>query len=148
MRLIGYWKKDKSVMKTLDSYFPTVLGIVRLVSALLFLEHGLMKIFHLPVAHPGVPTPLPPMFFAAGLIELVGGLLLALGLFTRITAFICSGEMAFAYFLGHFPKNFFPGQNGGDAAILFCFIFLMLVFSGPGTLSLDRQMTGREKSHS
>jgi len=127
-------------MRHFDPYFPTVLSVVRIVTALIFLEHGLMKIFHLPIAQPGLPNSLPPMIFASGLIELAGGSLLVLGLYTRITAFVCSGEMAFAYFIGHFPKNFFPAQNGGDAAILFCFIFLLFVFSGPGTLSVDSRL--------
>ncbi len=72
--------------------------------------------------------------------------MLALGLCTRTTAFICSGEMAFAYFIGHFAKNFFPAQNGGDAAILFCFLFLLFVFSGPGTLSVDSRLLDRRRS--
>jgi putative oxidoreductase len=130
-------------MKHLDACFPTVLSIVRIVAALVFLEHGLMKVFHVPIAPPGMASPLPPLLYVSGLIELAGGALLALGFCTRTTAFICSGEMAFAYFIGHFPKNFFPAQNGGDAAILFCFIFLLLVFSGPGSLSVDSRLGDR-----
>jgi putative oxidoreductase len=117
---------------------PVILSLLRIVSALLFMEHGLMKVFHFPIAQPGVPETLPPLLVAAAWIEIIGGALIALGLFTRIAAFVCSGEMAFAYFSAHFPKSFWPGVNQGDAAILFCFIFLYLVFAGPGSINLGR----------
>ena len=127
-------------MNQLEKYYPQVLSIVRIVAALLFMEHGLMKILHFPIAQPGVTGPLPPLLMAAGLIEIVGGALLALGLFTRVVAFICSGEVALAYFMVHAKQSFFPGVNGGDSAILFCFIFLLLACSGPGPISLDAAM--------
>jgi putative oxidoreductase len=101
------------------------------------MEHGLMKLLHFPAAQPGVPDPLPFILVLAAIIEVIGGGLIALGLFTRITAFICSGEMAFGYFMAHAPRRFWPGINMGDAAILFCFIFFYLVFSGPGAWSMD-----------
>jgi putative oxidoreductase len=82
---------------------------------------------------------LPPMLMAAGIIELVGGTLITLGLFTRAAAFITCGEMAFAYFIAHLPRNIYPIQNGGDAAILFCFIFLYLVAAGPGAFAVNQK---------
>lgn len=124
-------------MPTLTLWAPRVLGILRIVTALLFMEHGLMKLFHFPAAQPGAPEPLPMILMAAAIIELVGGALLALGLFTRLAAFICSGEMAAAYFLAHMKAGFWPALNDGDAAILFCFVFFYIVFAGPGPWSLD-----------
>ena len=114
---------------------PYVGSIVRIAVALLFLEHGLSRLFGWPS-----PLPTPPVFslyWFSGSIELVGGVLLALGLFSRCAAFVMSGEMAFAYFIGHAPKGLFPILNGGDSAILYCFIFLYFVFAGPGPWSLD-----------
>jgi putative oxidoreductase len=116
-------------------YEPYVLSIVRIVVALLFFEHGLSRLF-------GFPSPLPTpalfsLYWFAGAIELVGGALLALGLFTRVAAFIMSGEMAFAYFLSHAPHGFFPILNRGDGSILYCFMFLYLAFAGAGPWSLD-----------
>lgn len=116
---------------------PRVLSVLRIVAALLFMEHGLMKLLHFPAPQPGAPDPLPTMLMAAAAIELVGGALLTIGLFTRIAAFVCSGEMAVAYFIGHFPNSPWPAINGGDAAILFCFTFLYLVFAGGGKWSVD-----------
>jgi putative oxidoreductase len=116
---------------------PRLLSILRIVAALLFMEHGLMKLFHFPAAQPGAPDPLPALLVAAAWIEVVGGALLAVGLFTRIAAFICSGEMAVAYFIGHFPSSPWPAINGGDAAILLCFIFLYLAAAGGGEWSVD-----------
>jgi len=114
-----------------------LLSVLRIVAALLFMEHGLMKLFHFPAAQPGAPDPLPAMLVAAAWIEVVGGGLLALGLVTRPVAFILSGEMAIGYFIAHFPQSFWPGVNGGDAAILFCFLFLYIAAAGPGAWSLD-----------
>ena len=115
---------------------PQLLAILRIVAGLLFLEHGTSKFFDFPVAFP-VPGALPPMVLAAGAIELVTGILITLGLFTRLAAFIASGEMAVAYFIGHFPKGFWPVENMGDAAILYCFVFLYIAAAGPGAWSLD-----------
>lgn len=130
-------------MPNLDAWSPRVLSLLRLMAALLFMEHGLMKVLHFPAAQPGVTDPLPPLLMAAAAIEIVGGALLALGLFTRIAALICSGEMAIGYFLAHAPKSFWPGINQGDAAILFSFVFLYLAFAGPGEWSLDAQVRKR-----
>jgi putative oxidoreductase len=116
---------------------PRLLSVLRIVAALLFMEHGLMKLVHFPAAQPGAPDPLPALLVAAAWIEVVGGALLAVGLFTRIAAFICSGEMAVAYFIGHFPSSPWPAINGGDAAILLCFIFLYLAAAGGGEWSVD-----------
>jgi putative oxidoreductase len=119
---------------------PRVLSIVRIVVGLLFLEHGSAKLLGFP---PGSAT--PPMFgllWFAGVIEMVGGALVALGLFTRIAAFIMSGEMAVAYFMSHAPRNFFPMLNQGDAAVLYCFIFLYFAIAGGGCWSLDRLISG------
>ena len=119
-------------MERLGAWSPRILSILRIVTALLFMEHGLMKLLHFPAAQPGAPDPLPMMLIAAAVIEVVGGGLIALGLFTRVAALICSGEMAAAYFMAHGSRGFWPALNGGDAAILFCFVFLYLAFAGPG----------------
>ncbi|MBA2921094.1 DoxX family membrane protein [Sphingomonas sp. MAH-20] len=114
-----------------------MLSVLRIMAALLFMEHGLMKLLHFPAAQPGVPDPLPALLMVAAWIEVVGGALLAIGLFTRPVAFICAGEMAVAYFMGHAPQSFWPALNGGDAAILFCFVFLYLACAGGGAWSVD-----------
>jgi putative oxidoreductase len=124
----------------LSRYAPIVLSIVRIVIGLIFLEHGTMKLFGFP-ASDHMPDTFTLAWFA-GIIEAFGGLLVALGLFTRAAAFITSGEMAFAYFMAHLPKGFFPALNGGDAAILYCFIFLYFVFAGAGPVSLDAKRQG------
>ena len=124
-------------MPNYAAWAPRVQSLLRIMTALLFIEHGLMKLVHFPSPQPGVPSPLPAILVAAGLIEIVAGGLITLGLFTRIAAFIASGEMAIGYFLFHAPQGFWPGLNGGDAALLFCFIFLYLAFAGGGEWSLD-----------
>ena len=120
-----------AIQDTAARYAPYVLSIVRIVAALLFLEHGTSRLF-------GWPSPLPTpallsMYWFAGAIELVGG-------FTRPAALIMSGEMAFAYFISHAPAGFFPILNRGDGAILFCFIFLYIAFAGGGPWSVDALM--------
>jgi putative oxidoreductase len=125
-------------MTDLARWSPQALALLRIVAALLFMEHGLMKLFDFPAPQPGVPDPLPALLIAAAVIEAIGGALIAVGLGTRIAAFVCSGEMAVGYFTAHFPQSFWPGLNEGDAAILFCFVFLYLVFAGPGAWSVDR----------
>jgi putative oxidoreductase len=118
----------------LADWQPRILSIMRIVAALLFLQHGLVKVFGFPM--PG-PANLPPLLMLAAAIEIIGSLLLLIGLFTEVVAFIMSGEMAFAYFMAHAPKSIYPIANGGDLAILFCFIFLYLAFAGGGPWSLD-----------
>ena len=115
---------------------PRVLSILRIVAALIFMEHGTQKLLGFPPSD----RPSPELFSLiglAGLLELVGGALLVLGLFTRPVAFILSGEMAFAYWMAHAPQSFFPVLNGGDAAILYCFVFLYIAAAGGGAWSLD-----------
>jgi putative oxidoreductase len=112
-----------------------ILGVLRIVTALLLLEHGTMKLFHFPAAM--MPGPLPPLLLAAAIIEVVAGLLVTIGLFTRLAAFILSGENAVAYFMVHFPKTFWPTLNQGEVAILFCFVFLYIAAAGPGAWSID-----------
>ena len=117
---------------------PRFLSVLRIVSGLIFLEHGTGKWLGFPAL--GRSPELASMSGAGGVIELVGGTLLVLGLFTRPVAFILSGEMAIAYWWSHAPRNFFPILNQGDAAILYCFIFLYIAFAGGGPWSLDRMI--------
>ncbi len=121
----------------LERFQPQLLAILRIMTALLFMEHGLAKLIHFPVPQPGVPSPLPPLLLAAAIVEVAGGALIAVGLFTRLVAFLCAGEMAIGYFLFHFPKGFWPIVNMGEAAILYCFVFLYLCAAGPGAWSVD-----------
>jgi putative oxidoreductase len=118
---------------------PRTLSILRIITGLLFLQFGLNKLFNFPATANHVPydlfTLVPGL---AGLLETFGGILIVFGLFTRPVAFILSGEMAFAYFMAHAPRGFFPAQNAGTAAILFCFVCLYLWVAGGGEWSLDR----------
>jgi putative oxidoreductase len=119
-----------------STWVPRVLSVLRVMAALLFLEHGLQKLFGFPPS----PNPSPALlslYGIQGIIEVVGGILLALGLLTRPVAFILCGDMAVAYFMRHAPRDFFPMLNGGDAAILYCFIFLFLATAGGGAWSID-----------
>ena len=126
---------------------PTVLSIVRIIVGLIFMEHGTQKFLSFPAGDmAGMGLGLSNLGAYAGIIELVAGALIALGLFTRPAAFLASGTMAVAYFYAHAPKNFFPVNNMGDAAILYCFIFLYFVFAGPGPLSLDAKLRGSRAS--
>ena len=125
-------------MTFLAKWEPQLLSVLRIVAGLLFLEHGMSKWFHFP--HVAMfDGPLPPLIMAAGAIELVGGFLITIGLFTRIAAFICAGEMAVAYWMAHFPRSPFPVLNEGEGAILFCFVFLFIAAAGPGPWSVDRK---------
>ena len=125
---------DWGVLDTI--WAPRVLSILRIMTALLFMQHGTQKLFDVPAAgHPG-PELLSLLGFQ-GLLELLGGLLIAIGLFTRPVAFLLSGDMAAAYFMAHAPKSFFPALNAGDAAVLYCFVFLYLAVAGGGAWSAD-----------
>jgi putative oxidoreductase len=123
----------------LAKYAPLALALLRIVAALLFIEHGTQKFFDFPASgRPGPAGGLPPEFILAGCIEIAGGILVLLGLFTRYAALIMSGEMAIAYWTQHVPRGgFFPLQNFGESAVLFCFVFLYLFLAGPGAWSLD-----------
>ncbi len=105
-----------------------------------------MKLFHFPAAQPQAPDPLSLMLLVAAVMETVLGFLLVIGLFTRASAFMCSGLMAFAYFIAHAPRSFWPALNGGDDAVLFCFIFLFLAAAGGGILSVDSVLAKRRGS--
>ena len=122
---------------------PRLLGVLRIVAAILFIEHGTQKLFGFPPTERPMPELFTLMWFA-GVLEVFGGLLLLVGLLTRPVAFILSGQMAFAYFIGHMFKGgnavFLPLLNGGTAAILFCFACLYLAAAGPGPWSLDASM--------
>jgi len=120
----------------LAAYSPYALAFLRIVAALLFIEHGTMKLFGFPAAMP-MQISLFSLMGLAALLEICGGLLILLGLFTRPVAFVLSGEMAVAYFMAHAPQSFWPIVNQGEAAILFCFVFLCLVFLGAGAFSID-----------
>jgi len=120
---------------SLDSVWsPRLLSILRIVAALIFMAHGTQKILGFPAGASPEMFSLP---WIAGALELVGGALLVLGLFVRPVAFVLSGQMAVAYWIAHAPKSFFPAVNGGDAAILYCFVFLYFVAAGGGVWSLD-----------
>ena len=130
-------------MNFLNRYADTVFCIMRLIVGLLFACHGGQKVLGFPPGGHGTPTEM--LGLVGAWIELVGGFMIALGLGTRIAAFISSGEMAVGYFMAHAPGGFFPIQNHGEPAVMYCFIFLFILFYGPGRLSIDA-MIGRGKS--
>jgi putative oxidoreductase len=120
-------------------FAPQSLAALRIVAGVLFLAHGLIKVAGFPAgAEPGQQA-LLSLFGIGGLVEIATGLLIALGLFTRPAAFVASGQMAVAYWMFHAPSSFYPAVNGGDAAILFSFIFFYLVAAGPGAFALDNR---------
>jgi putative oxidoreductase len=129
-----------SILIRRESLPHIVVGALRLVAGLMLIQHGVQKHFGLllPPGQPfgGAPAPMTQMWFA-GTLEIVGGLLLAIGLFTRPVAFVLSGLMAFAYFLAHAPQGFYPALNGGELAALYCFVFLALSVLGGGRFSVD-----------
>ncbi|RBP06296.1 putative oxidoreductase [Roseiarcus fermentans] len=120
------------------SWAPALHSILRIVTGLLFLEHGTGKLLGFPAGLPFIDKMPAGMLYFTGGMELVGGVLVTLGLFTRPVAFVLSGFMAVAYFLAHFPQSVFPAINYGEPAVLFCFVFLYLAAAGPGPWSLDR----------
>ena len=118
----------------LASWAPRMLSVLRIMTGLLFLEHGTQKLLGFPPSDHAAPA-LLSLIGVQGVLELIGGFLILIGLFTRPVAFILAGDMAVAYFMAHAPKSFFPTLNGGQLAILFCFVFLYLVFAGAGPWS-------------
>jgi putative oxidoreductase len=129
-----------------ERWAPWLLSVLRIVAGLIFLEHGAQKLLGFPPPMPGMP-PIAAFtqFWYGGILELFGGLLVLIGLLTRPAAFILAGEMAVAYWMFHAPKSPFPAINGGDAAILFCFVFLYLSAAGPGPWSLDAAFGRRRR---
>ena len=127
-----------------DAWSGRVLSILRIIVAFLFMTHGMGKLFAFPVSAPN-GFHLASLIGAAGLLEFFGGLLLLIGLFTRPVAFILSGEMAFAYFLGHASHGFWPIVNRGELAVVYCFVFLYLAVAGAGVYSLDALWHGRTR---
>ena len=122
----------------METWRPYILSILRIVVGLLFLQHGLSKVFNFPAPSP--VAALSGLLILAAFLETVGAFLFLIGAYTRIVAFILSGEMAFAYFMAHAPRSFYPIVSAGELAVLFCFIFLYFVFAGGGPLSVDRAM--------
>ncbi|MGV3559575.1 DoxX family protein [Larkinella arboricola] len=128
--------------RSLSQYAPYFYALLRIVAGLLFAMHGSQKLFGIPGG--GDPVPLVSLMGFAGIVELVGGLLIAFGLFTRAAAFVASGQMAVAYFMAHIPQGPVPLLNKGELALVYCFLFLYIVTQGPGIWSLDasRQKRG------
>ena len=120
---------------------PMLTGVLRIVTGLLLLEHGTGKLFSFPDLSAMRPMMGDGLFYFTGGVELIGGLLIVVGFLTRPTAFVLSGMMAVAYWTAHAPKSFFPAVNGGDAAVLFCFLFLFFALVGGGPWSLDARRT-------
>ncbi len=123
-------------MNFLDKYQEHSYALLRIVAGFLFIWHGAQKLFNFPADFPY--GPLNPLMTAAGAIELLGGALIMIGLFTRPAAFICSGTMAVAYWMAHGMQNVFPLLNGGELAALYCFIFLFIAARGAGIWSIDK----------
>jgi putative oxidoreductase len=121
----------------LNAWSSPMLSVLRIVAAFLYFVHGTQKLFAVPPSAKGGTVPLMSLHGVAGTIEMIGGALILLGLFTRVAAFICSGEMASAFFIAHFPRAVLPIQNGGELPVLLCFIFLYLAAAGGGPWSLD-----------
>ncbi len=124
-----------SLNPTLNAWAPRMLSVLRIMAALVLLQYPFMKLLSFPAAVNFAPFGSLP--WIAAVIEIVTGLLILVGFFTRPAAFLLAGTMAAAYFIGHAPRGFYPVQNGGNLPIMFCFTFLYLVFAGPGPWSLD-----------
>ena len=128
-----------SMTMNLTYWTPRMLSVLRIVTGLLFLEHGTEKLLGFPVSPNSGPV-LFSLLGIQGILELAGGFVILIGFLTRPVAFLLAGDMAVAYFMAHAPKGFFPTLNGGQLAILFCFVFLYLVFAGAGPWSVDEQL--------
>jgi putative oxidoreductase len=133
-----------SLHARLDRYAPHALAALRIAAAIIFMLHGTQKLFGFPAPPASGLPPLLSLFGVGALLELGGGLLILIGLWTRPVAVVLAGEMAVAYWMFHAPRNLYPVLNGGDASILYCFVFLLLVSTGPGAWSADEAM-GRER---
>jgi putative oxidoreductase len=127
------------------TWTPPILSVLRIVAGFLFMTHGSAKILHVPYVHNLENLQVFSLIGAAGLLELIGGALVMIGLFTRQAAFVLSGEMAFAYFIAHAPHAFLPLLNHGESAVLYCFLFLYLAFAGPGPWGVDALRRGAKK---
>jgi putative oxidoreductase len=125
------------------SWRPQLLSILRIIAGLLILQYGMGKLLKFPAVPMFAKVELFSLYGLAGSLELVLGALLIIGLFTRLAAFVLAGEMAVAYFMGHAPRGFYPILNGGDLAIIFCFVFLYLSAAGPGPWSVDAAMRNK-----
>ena len=121
----------------LQTWSPRILSVLRIMTALLFLQHGTAKLLGFPHVPGFANLQLMSLIGVSGILELVGGLLMVIGLFTRATAFVLTGMMAVAYFMAHAPQGFFPLLNQGELAILYCFVFLYFVVAGGGAWSVD-----------
>lgn len=122
------------------NWAPRLLSVLRFIAGLLYLQHGMAKLFKFPPVPMFAKVELMSLLGVAGVLELVGGVLLILGLFSRPTAFILSGQMAVAYFMAHAPHGFYPILNGGELAIVYSFVFLYIAAAGPGPWSLDARL--------
>jgi putative oxidoreductase len=131
----------------IQSWSPILLSILRIVTAFMFFQHGSAKLFHVPHVPMFDGVPLISLAGMAGILEVVGGFLLLIGLFTRPVAFILSGEMAFAYFIAHAPHAFLPVLNGGELAVEWCFVFLYISAVGPGPWSVDGWRSVKSSLH-
>jgi putative oxidoreductase len=141
-KIIGKVTSLMQAFNSLGRYSPHMLGILRIVTALIFILHGTQKLFGFPAPPAsGLPAAFTLFWFGA-ILEAFGGLLILVGFQTRLVAFILAGEMAYAYWMFHAPRSLYPTLNGGDASILYCFVFLYLVFAGAGAFSAD----GRSKA--
>ena len=128
------------MFETLTAWAPRALSVLRIITGLMIIQHGMAKLLGFPVVAQFANLNPMSLIGAAGFIELIGGALLIIGFLTQPVAFIVSGEMAFAYFMAHAPKSFFPLINGGTLAIIFCFTCLFLSTAGPGPWSVDAAM--------
>lgn len=121
------------------AWAPHALAALRIMTALLFIAHGAQKLFGFPAPPASGLPPVMSLFWIGAILEAVGGLMVLVGFFSRPVAFLLAGEMAVAYFMFHAPGSFYPLLNGGDAAVLFCFVFLYIAAAGPGSLSINKR---------
>ena len=127
------------MMETLTAWAPRALSVLRIITGLMIIQHGMAKLLGFPVVASFANLSPFSLIGAAGFIELIGGALLIIGFLTQPVAFIVSGEMAFAYFMAHAPRSFYPIVNEGELAVLFCFIFLYIAVTGPGSLAFNQK---------